>query len=229
VQVGDPIREGWEVYARLWRSLLPLALVVEVVVTLVSLAVWTVAVSLSLVVALAGGVVLEAVLVQAIADARANGAEPPFSATFGKVWPRLGPVAAAGLIAAIAIVLGLFLAVVPGLWLLTIWSLLIPVIVLEGARLNEAFGRSRELVRGYAWTVFGVVLATVAVNILPGLMLGFVVRAFTASQVVGVVLTVGVTTIVAPFTAAILTSMYFRLSAAAVESVLPAGAAYTDA
>ena len=44
-----------------------------------------------------------------------------------------------------------------GLVLLTWWILIIPVIVLEGTRAGEAFSRSRELVRGHGWSVFGVI------------------------------------------------------------------------
>ncbi len=50
------------------------------------------------------------------------------------------------------------LLIVPGLILLTIWAVIVPVIVIERAGVLEAFGRSRELVRGNGWRVFGVIV-----------------------------------------------------------------------
>ena len=54
------------------------------------------------------------------------------------------------------------LLVIPGLWLLTRWSLFAPVISKEGARPVAAIRRSNELVQGHFWAVF----ATVTVSLL---------------------------------------------------------------
>src|SRR6202044_3824107 len=57
----------------------------------------------------------------------------------------------------VGVLIGLFLIVVPGLVLLTIWAVAAPVVVLEHPGAMAALGRSRELVRGNGWQVFGVV------------------------------------------------------------------------
>ena len=58
----------------------------------------------------------------------------------------------AGILAGIAIGIGLlFLLFAPGLFLLTIWAVLAPVIVIERVGAIESFGRSRGLVRGERW------------------------------------------------------------------------------
>ncbi len=55
---------------------------------------------------------------------------------------------------------------IPGLILLTVWSVAAPVVVLERPRGLRALRRSRELVRGNGWRVFGVIAAVaLAVNI----------------------------------------------------------------
>ncbi len=59
---------------------------------------------------------------------------------------------------------GMMVLVIPGLFLLTIWSVAAPVVVLERPRRLHALGRSRELVRGNGWRVFAV-LAVVAVSL----------------------------------------------------------------
>jgi hypothetical protein len=60
--------------------------------------------------------------------------------------PAVGlPLAASGLL------------VLPGLWLLTRWSLYAPVIVHEGAGARQGLARSAQLVRGNFWAVAGSV------------------------------------------------------------------------
>jgi hypothetical protein len=73
------------------------------------------------------------------------------------VKPQLVAIVVAGVLAGIGIFVGLILLVVPGLILMTWWVLIIPVIVLERTNAGASFGRSRELVRGYGWRVFGVI------------------------------------------------------------------------
>ena len=48
--------------------------------------------------------------------------------------------------------------IVPGLILITIWAVIAPSIVVEDQGVIEAFGRSRELVRGNGWNVFGAIV-----------------------------------------------------------------------
>ena len=48
----------------------------------------------------------------------------------------------------------------PGLILLTWWALIPPAIVLEHKDVFDSFGRSRELVRGNGWSVFGILIIT---------------------------------------------------------------------
>ena len=59
---------------------------------------------------------------------------------------------------AFGVAIGFVLFVIPGLILLVMWSLVAPVTVLEHPGVFAAFGRSRELVRGNGWAVFGVIV-----------------------------------------------------------------------
>ena len=49
--------------------------------------------------------------------------------------------------------------IVPGLILITIWAVVAPSIVVEDKGVFEAFGRSRELVRGNGWKVFVAIIS----------------------------------------------------------------------
>ncbi len=90
---------------------------------------------------------------------------------FGEVWPnvssKLGALVLTSIIAGVGIFFGFLLLIVPGLILLTWWALVAPIVMLEDKSGTEALGRSRELVRGNGWTVFGLVIVT-------GLITGFV-------------------------------------------------------
>lgn len=70
--------------------------------------------------------------------------------------------------------IGFVLLIIPGLILLVIWSVVAPVTVLERPGVFAAFGRSREMVRGNGWNVFGVIvivfLAVAVVSIAAGLI-----------------------------------------------------------
>jgi hypothetical protein len=128
------------------------------------------------------------------------------------VTPVLGRLILVALVAGIGIVIGLILIVVPGLILLTIWSVVAPVVVLERPAGLRALGRSRELVRGNGWQVFGVIatldilIAIVAMIIESG--------ADSAGTGVGIVVTVLIGVLAAPISALAAAVLYFELRGA---------------
>lgn len=81
------------------------------------------------------------------------------SLAFARLFPLLG----AGLLALIAIMAGLVLLVVPGIWLAGCFTMISAVIAIEGVRPGRALGRSFALVRGRWWP-------TVAFLLLVGLL-----------------------------------------------------------
>src|SRR5206468_87068 len=91
------------------------------------------------------------------------------------------------ILAGIAITIGLILIIVPGLFLITIWAVIVPVIVLEGAGVFDAFRRSHQLVRGRGWHVFGTLVVTWIILLVVNLVLGaiFVPRPLPPGAPVG--------------------------------------------
>lgn len=162
-------------------------------------------------VSLLGTFWLQAALVEATVDLRDGRADTAIPELFRKARAHLVPAILAGLVAGIGIFAGLVLLVVPGLYLLTMWAVIIPVIVLEGVPVGAAFSRSRALVRGNGWQVFGVLLilvlaAVVGTAIVSGLFTlalpDFVGRWLGSAIANAVVL---------PFFALAVTVMYLRL------------------
>ena len=94
--------------------------------------------------------------------------------------PILPPLLAAGLLAVTLPLAAAGLLVLPGLWLLTRWSLFAPAIAREGLGAVASLRRSNQLVRGRFWPVFGVV--TIALLIEHGVIH---VTALTADPLLG--------------------------------------------
>jgi hypothetical protein len=216
MRAGDVIGEAWQHYKAHWQHLLPFALVVYLILGVVSLLLtlalgWFGAL-LGAFIGIIGVFWLQGALVEAVADIRDGRADLTMGQTFARAQARLGTLAGAGILAGLAIALGLVLLIVPGLYLITIWSVLIPVIVLERRDVMAAFGRSRELVRGYGWSVFGVIVLCFLILI----GVSFVVAILTvwiggaAGEYVRSVIS---NTIGIPFLALALTNLYFRLRA----------------
>ena len=211
------IGEAWETYKAHWRHLVPIALVVYVAVALISLVLvllltWFGAI-LSFIISLVALFWVQGALVRAVEDIRDGRADMSLGETYERVRPQLPAIIVAGLLAGLGIALGLVLLIVPGLILLTWWIVIIPVIVLEERSAGESFGRSRELVRGHAWSVFGVIVLTIllviAFNIVLGLLLLPVsdwLQSFLSNIIIG--------TVVTPFVVVTWTTLYYRLRAA---------------
>lgn len=208
------LSEAWTFYKRFARHLLLMAFAVYVVVAALEAVLagllGTVGALLALVVSLVGAFLLQAALVKAVDDVRDGRADMSIGDTLNAARPVLGRVALASILAGIAIAIGFVLLIAPGLYLMTIWCLIVPVIVLENAAVGAAFSRSRELVRGHGWQVLGVIVLVIlllfGVNLVLGLILSALPRA--VQQVISGVVS---GTLTAPYLALVLTLGYFRL------------------
>jgi hypothetical protein len=213
--VTGVIGEAWQLYRRFLRHLLLVAFVIylpaAVLDGLVSAAHGAFVAAVGSIIALLAGYLVQAALVTSVQDIRDGRVDLSVGKTITAALPSLGPVTAASIIAGILITIGLVLLIVPGLIMITFWALIVPAIVIEGSGPLAAFGRSRQLVRGHAWPVFGVLALTYvilyAVNLILGLLLGALPLAVgngLATVVSG--------TLVAPFIALVVTSLYYRLT-----------------
>src|SRR5688500_14437757 len=107
MQPGAIVREAWELYKAHWRTFVPLALVVYLILGVVGLVLvwllgWLGAI-LSALVGIVGFFWLQGALVEAVQDVRDGRQDLSLGATFARVQPRLPAIIPAGLIAGIAI------------------------------------------------------------------------------------------------------------------------------
>ncbi|HXV95809.1 MAG TPA: hypothetical protein VD695_04615 [Gaiellaceae bacterium] len=217
--------ESWELYKGHWSHFALIALVVFVLVAAVGIVLalllgWLGAV-LGAVVSFVGWYWLQGALIEAVRDVRDGRADLSVSETFARVQPRLGSIIGAGILLGLAIGLGFVLLIVPGLFLLTIWIAVIPAIVLENRGIGESFGRSRDLVRGNGWNVFGVIVLTILLLIAVGLVVGLVLSPL-ADWLSSLIQQAVSTVVIGPFVVAIWTLVYYRLKAREDETAAPA-------
>jgi hypothetical protein len=176
---------------------------------------------LGFVVSVVAAFLLQATLVKAVQDVRDGRADMSIKETVSAALPYIGPVAGASILAAIAISIGLLLLIAPGLFLITIWAVIVPVIVIERAGILASFGRSRELVRGRGWHVFGTLVLVYLIMLAVNIVLGLIFRALP--HVLGSGLSAIISgTLISPFLALVVTLVYYRL----VGSSTPAGGGY---
>jgi hypothetical protein len=217
--------EALELYKRYASHFIAISfsvyLAIAVVSALLSWALGSFGAILALIFTLFGAFLLQAALVKAVQDVRDGTVDMDLRATISAAMPFVAAVAAASILAAIGIGIGLILIIVPGLILITFWSLIVPEIVIGGSGALDSFGRSWRTVRGYGWNVFGTLVVVWIVMILLNVVLGLVLRtlpygwrSFISDLVSG--------TLIAPYLAAVVTLVYYRLSAAHGERAEPA-------
>jgi hypothetical protein len=155
---------------------------------------------------------VEAALVKAVQDIRDGRADLSLGETVSAATPSIGPIVGASILAGIGIVIGLALLFAPGLFLITIWALIVPVIVIERAGVFDSFSRSQQLVQGYFWPVFGTLVLVFITWIVVSIVLGLILLALPV-LLAGFLVTVVAGTLIAPFIALVVTLMFYRLLA----------------
>ncbi|MGH3005104.1 MAG: hypothetical protein ACRDOS_04260 [Gaiellaceae bacterium] len=214
MRAGEVIGEAWDAYKEHFTHLVPIAFVVYVLIALLTLLLvillGVAGAFVGFFIGIAGVFWLQGALVVAIEDVRDGRADLSLGETLSRVRPQLNTLTLAGILAALGVGLGLLLLIVPGLILWTWWLVIVPVIMLEGTGVTAAFGRSRELVRGHGWSVFGVLVLTILILIAVDVVFGVVAAGFD-NVVIALLLDIASQTLTAPFIALAWTLTYFRL------------------
>jgi hypothetical protein len=213
--------EAWRMYKTHARHLLAIAFVIYLIAAIITavlaLAGGTVGLLLGSLVSVIAAFVLQATLIKAVQDVRDGRADLSISETVNQALPFFWSVAGASILAGIAITIGLILIIVPGLFLITIWAVIIPVIVIERSGVMASFGRSRELVRGRGWHVFGTLVIVYVIMLVVEIILSLIFSALP--HVLGDGLSSVISgTLISPFLAVVVTLVYYRLS----ETMTPA-------
>jgi hypothetical protein len=224
LDVGGVIRRVFDIYVDQASVLMPAAAVVFVFTGIISALLVATSAGLALVAVLISLVAITlftGMVVELVADVQDGRRDASAGQLLQAVTPVLGQLILVGIVAGIGIVVGFILIIVPGLILITIWSVAAPVVVLERPGVFSALTRSRELVRGNGWQVFGVILVLyILVGAVSIIIEGI---ADSAGSGVGIVVRVIVGVLTAPLSALAASVLYFELRGARVAGNVPGG------
>lgn len=209
----------WQIYRQQFRVLFGTAVVLYAVQFVVYLALAASAgVALTILFG-ALSILYQGMVVKLVQDVQDGRRDHSVGELVRSVDPVFWPLVAVSLLFGLGVAIGFVLLIVPGVILVVLWAVVAPVTVLERPGVFAAFGRSRELVRGNGWNVFGVIavvfLAVVLVSAAAGIgsgSLGSVGRALVQWAV---------NAALAPATALSASVLYFALRGNVYPPVTP--------
>jgi hypothetical protein len=212
LDVGGVIRRVLDIYVDQAPVLMPAAAVVFVFTGIIAELLVAASASLALVallIDLVATTLFTGMIVELVADVRDGRRDASVGRLLRAVSPVLGQLVLVGFVAGAGVLIGFVLFIVPGLALLTIWAVFAPVVVLERPPGLGALGRSRELVKGNAWRVFGVIFVLIIVVVV--LADAVDVAAASAGTGAAIVVRVVVGILTAPLSALAAAVLYFDL------------------
>jgi hypothetical protein len=226
IDVGAVIGRVFRIYVDQASVLMPAAAVVFVFTGILSSVLRTGGAGAGLLaelIALVAGMLFTGMVVELVDDVQDGRRDSSPGQLLRAVTPMLGQLILVAVAVGLAVLLGFVLFIVPGLVLLTIWAVVVPVIVLERPPGLQALARSRELVRGNGWQVFGVILVLDFLVLILGGLIDF--GADASSTALGIVVTVVVGVLTAPLPALAAAVLYFDLRGSSAGGATDAGPA----
>lgn len=225
IGAGDVVSETFSVYrdnfGALFGSALAVFIVVGVIAGLIQIGDSFILALVASIIRLAGHALYTGFVVRLVQDVRDGRRDETVGDLFEAAMPAILSLIVFGILFAIAVGIGFVFLIVPGLILLTFWSVGAPAIVIEGLNPIEAFGRSWRLVRGNAWSVFGALLLAFLIV----LVIQFIITAIATpigdlALVIAVVVSAAIT---APIYSLAVSILYFELGGG--DQTAPAAAA----
>jgi hypothetical protein len=216
LDISDVFDRTFKVYTDQAFLLIPAALLVFLPVAVINGVLQSkisgLIIALSVVVSVIATVWFEGMVVQAVRSNLQGKGRMSVGAMFESAAPFVPALLAAGLLAALGILGGFILLIVPGLYLFTMWALISPVIVIEGAAVMDSFSRSRTLVTGNGWQVFGVLVLVLILNGIGAAVLGSLFHDIASSSVGNGLSSLITNALLAPFFGIVTAVMYFELA-----------------
>lgn len=147
--------------------------------------------------------------IELLRDVRTGKEVRPTGELLRSILPVLAPLVVIGFVAGALVVIGLILLVVPGLFLMTIWAVVLQAYVSERAGIGASFDRSRALVRGYGWSVFAAMLLVVLISLVGAIFAAIV--SVDPTSIAGSFVQLVITSLITPVTTLAMGLLYFRL------------------
>jgi hypothetical protein len=172
LDTGRVFERVFKIYGDQFTLLIPAALVLFIPVAILNGLAWTtggvLAFALSSLIAAIATYWFQGMVVEAVVDILDGRRDQTVGGLFSSASPFIWRLFGAGILAGIGVTIGLILIILPGLYLLTIWAVIVPAIVIDRLGVLDSFGRSRALVRGDGWRVFGVIVVLFLIQLIFG-------------------------------------------------------------
>jgi hypothetical protein len=170
LDTGRVFERIFQIYREQFTLLIPAALVLFIPVAILNGVLLTSGGALVGLATIAIGLIatywFQGMVVEAVVDILDGRRDHTVGSLFSSATPFLGRLIGAGVLATIIIVIGFILIIVPGLIALTFLAVVAPAVVIDRLGVTDALRRSRELVGGNAWRVFGVLVVLFLVTAL---------------------------------------------------------------
>jgi hypothetical protein len=213
LSVGDVINDTFSIYGQNAWPLLGSAIVVWVIfgfcAGLLEAGGGWLAITLAAIIRMAGLALYTGFVVRLVQDVRDGRRDQTVGDLFSSASPAILSLIVFGILYAIGVAIGLALLIIPGLILITFWSVGAPAIVVERADPFGAFARSWRLVRGDAWSVFGTLVVVLLIVIAIGVVLGII--ATPIGNGANIVASIVSSVLTAPIFAVAVSVMFFEL------------------
>lgn len=171
---------------------------------------------------LAGPLIVQGGLVEIVRNVHEGRPPADIAGLFKRGGQRFWPLLGAAFLYGFGVAFGALLLLVPGLIVAARWSLIVPLVMLEGRGVGDARRRSSELVKGQTGRVLCCVIVTYLV---PGLAAGILISSHL-SFATSTFLIFLWSSVTAPFQAHVLTVVYYRLSDSGRPVIHPAVAGW---
>ncbi len=214
IQVGKVIGDAFDIYKSNFGVLiatgLGIALVFGIVIGLLNDTDSVILHFVGSILQLIGSAIYTGFVVKLVQDVRDGRRDQTAGELISSATPAIGALIVFSILSGIAIGIGFILLIIPGLILMTIWSVGAPAIVAEGRGPIEAFGRSYDLVRGQTWTVFGVLVVVFLILIAASIVVA-VIGAAIGGAVGAIVAAILVMLLYIPVAALVSSTLFFDL------------------
>jgi hypothetical protein len=131
---------------------------------------------------------------------------------------KLGSLVWLSVLTGFLLVLGLLACVIPGVYFYGAWAVAVPALLLEDLRGRRALKRSRQLVEGRWWATVGALLvALILSSIVQGMFSGLLLAVVAGGgndvveAIAQAIASTAASVLTTPFTAAVITALYFDL------------------
>jgi hypothetical protein len=202
--------------------LLPAAVILYVIPSLIGFSRSAGAQALGLAFTIIAAVAYQGIVVQAVRDIQDDVRDLSLGKLFRSISRVLGPLLWTAILVGLGVFVGLLAFIIPGLVLLTQWAVAAPVVVVEDRTAPQSMGRSRQLVHGHGWQVFGVLIVTFVLVLVADTAFAAAANAISGSDASFAIANLIAGTITAPIFALASAVLYLELLKLKGEPLPPA-------